>query len=428
MKTTKLILLLSRVTYILGISFLIAGIVISYMTLPVLAQSGDEPSSPNEEATDDPSGEPSEESPSAPAEESSGELYVDPPGDPGGEPSSGPSEESPGDSGEESSSEIGEEPQGEPGGEPSGEPSEVSPLEGTQEPLPVETIEPTNVFVPEPSVEVENTLEALPDGDLSLMELMAASVGDEATSDDPDYDPTEYGLPDPGINGYLNDECDDPSYTCDKEEGTGVVNGGTYPYTPGVVVIKAGNTEFIYIPTGPECNSSLGGDPYCVEFLENQVVITRNECLELTPGNECRPAQEISNIQFWNETGATETPEVQTETPEVQTETPEVQTETPELRTETPVVSTLTPDPGTGTPENKKPTQTPGPDDTEEPATLETKAPPAAGGGQDLVPVTGADMGIRNPINVYLQKLFTYLGMMFLGMTFVLKGLNRIRD
>ena len=414
MKTKTLILWISRVTYVLGISFLIAGIVISYITLPVLAQSGDETPPSNEEATDEPSGEPSGESSGEPAEEPSSEVYADPPGEPGGEPSVEPSEESPVDSSEEPSSEISEEPPGEPGVEPSGEPGEGSPLEGTQEPLQEETIEPTNVFVPEPSVEVENTVEPLPEGDLPVMELMAASVGDEATSDDPDYDPTEYGLPDPGINGYLNDECDDPSYTCDKEEGTGVVNGGTYVYTPGVVVIKAGETEFIYIPTGPDCISGVGGDPYCVEFLENQVVITRNECLELTPGNECRPAQEISNIQFWNVTGSTETPEAPTETPEGQTETPGV--------------PTLTPDPGTGTPEYQKPTHTPGPDDTEEPETLETMAPPSGEGSQDLVPVTGTDMGNRNPINVYLQKLFTFLGMVFLGMTFVLKGFNRIRD
>ncbi len=148
-----------------------------------------------------------------------------------------------------------------------------------------------------PPIEEEGLPVEEEEQELDMLMMSSSSTGPT------DEDPDELGLPDPGVNGFYGDECEKPGNTCEKNEDAGEVkDGGTFTptVTPNVVVIKAGNEEFIFSPSGPDCNMVVGGDPYCVKFDGDSVVVEVNTCYELVgkDGN-CKSAKEISNIQFW---------------------------------------------------------------------------------------------------------------------------------
>ena len=100
------------------------------------------------------------------------------------------------------------------------------------------------------------------------------------------------GLPvDVGASGYQND-CDAPGNNCEKEDG-GVENGGTFFPTndPTVVIIKAGQGQFIYVDNEIECDPAAM--PYCVTWNEDgSITVVRN--------GSGPDRKEISNIQFWH--------------------------------------------------------------------------------------------------------------------------------
>ncbi len=91
--------------------------------------------------------------------------------------------------------------------------------------------------------------------------------------------------PDTGSKGY-QDDCTKNGNDCEKIE-SGVANGGMFYPTnnPTVVVIKAGPSEYYYIPTWVICDASVTA--YCAIWQDGGIEVVRYG------------GKEISNIQFW---------------------------------------------------------------------------------------------------------------------------------
>lgn len=107
-----------------------------------------------------------------------------------------------------------------------------------------------------------------------------------------DLNPIRLGFPpDTGPKGYQND-CTKAGNNCQKFENN-VKNGGTFRPTnnPNVVVIKAGQGEFYFVPDWMICDPVTMA--YCVDWNgDGSVTVVRI--------GEGSSRQEISNIQFWN--------------------------------------------------------------------------------------------------------------------------------
>jgi len=176
------------------------------------------------------------------------------------------------------------------------EPEEVEGPEGVEELDEVgeveEVEEPDEVEEPEVLEETEEEF---------MLFSLSSSTGPT------DEDPDDLGLPELGPSGFYGSECEKPENAgiCEKnEDGNEVKDGGTFTPSigsPNVVVIKAGPNEYIFSPNGPDCNLTTGGDPYCVTFGDNgEVTVEVNQCFELVGAKQnCKPANDISNIQFW---------------------------------------------------------------------------------------------------------------------------------